>query len=198
MVSGPSGSGKSSFIVRFLECIDAMCDTKFESVTWCYAIWQPLYSHLHDTLNITFHKGIPEFNENRTHTRPTLIIFDDLMSQSNQTVTDLFTKGSHHLSTSVIFITQNLFHRGKGMRDISLNCHYIVCFKNPRDAAQFSHLSRQVVPKNSRFLQESYEDACSKPHGYILLDLKQETPDNLRFRTNIFPGEKLTVYVEKV
>ena len=45
------------------------------------------------------------------------------------------------------------------------------------------------MPENKLFLQESYNDATSQPHGYLLLDLKQDTPDQIRFRTNIFPGD---------
>ena len=45
---------------------------------------------------------------------------------------------------SVIFLTQNLFHKNKHMRTISLNAHYLVLFKNPRDVEQFTTLARQM------------------------------------------------------
>ncbi|CAH0403841.1 unnamed protein product [Chilo suppressalis] len=108
------------------------------------------------------------------------------------------TKGSHHRNLSVIFITQNLFHQGKGQRDISLNANYIVIFKNPRYRSQIQHLARQVCPENTRFFQEIYYDATAQPHGYLLLDLKQSTPENCRFRTCIFPEDsKHYVYVQR-
>jgi hypothetical protein len=47
----------------------------------------------------------------------------------------LFTKKSHHRNISVMYIEQNLFHKGKNHRTISLNAHYMVLFKNPRDEA---------------------------------------------------------------
>lgn len=102
---------------------------------------------------------------------------------------DLFTKGSHHKNLSVIFITQNVFHQGRGQRDISLNSNYIVIFKNPRDRAQIQQLARQVYPENPKFLQEAYHDATSRPHGYLLLDLKQSTPEEYRVRSCIFPED---------
>ncbi|OXU20717.1 hypothetical protein TSAR_014692 [Trichomalopsis sarcophagae] len=34
-------------------------------------------------------------------------------------------------------------------------------------------------------------DACSRPHSYLLLDLKQDKPDDFRFRTCVFPDDKL-------
>ena len=80
---------------------------------------------------------------------------------------DLFTKGSHHKNISVMFITQNIFHKSTHSRDISLNASYIVLFKNPRDRAQIQHLVRQIYPEDSKFLQEAYQDATAKGHGYI-------------------------------
>ena len=75
------------------------------------------------------------------------------------------------------------------MRDISLNCHYIVCFKNPRDQAQINYLARQLYPSNTKFIQEAYQDATRNAHGYLLFDLKQNTPDEHRVRTNVFPSD---------
>jgi len=78
-------------------------------------------------------------------THSTLLILDDLMNETNQNVTDLFTKGSHHRNLSVAYIVQNLFNNGKH-RTISLNSHYIVVFKNPRHASQIVHLAKQAYP----------------------------------------------------
>jgi hypothetical protein len=35
------------------------------------------------------------------------------------------------------------------------------------------------------------------PFGYLLVDLKQDTDERCRIRTNIFPGETHYVYVRK-
>lgn len=173
-----------------------MCDTHFQRILFYYSEWQSGYSEYGKS--IEFRDGLPQPADYSSDNEcPKLIIIDDLMRESsNNTIVDLFTKGSHHKNLSVVFITQNLFHQGHGQRDISLNANYIVVFKNPRDRAQFQHLARQIYPENPRFLQEAYHDATSKPHGYLLLDLKQSTPDNCRFRTNIFPSDGFSyVYV---
>lgn len=143
-------------------------------------------------------RGVPEI-EKFSDLKPRLIILDDLMRETDHSIIDLFTKGSHHFNVSVIFVTQNIFNQGKGRRDISLNCHYIVCFKNPRDRQQIQTLARQVYPENSRYIQEAYKDATSQPHGYLLFDLKQSTPDIYRFRTAIFDTDNPSniVYVPK-
>jgi len=94
-------------------------------------------------------------------------------------------------------MVQNFFNKNRHMRTISLNAQYIVLFKNPRDSSQFIHLAKQLYPHNSRFAHEAYVDATKRPYGYILLDLRSDQDDDLRLRTNIFPGERQIVYVPK-
>jgi hypothetical protein len=36
----------------------------------------------------------------------------------------------------------------------------------------------------------------ARPHGYMVIDMKQNTPDILRLRTFIFPVEEQKAYVE--
>ena len=96
-----------------------------------------------------------------------------------------------------MYLTQNLFPPGKLSRTISLNSHYMIVFKNPRDSLGISTLARQMYPHNTNFLLQSFQDATAKPYGYLLLDLHQLTPDNMRLRTNILPGEKQIVYFKR-
>lgn len=191
LISGPSGSGKTVFVVNFLNNLKNMCNISFDEIHWHYGKYKPL----NIGVPVVFYQGLPDLEETNY---PKLIIIDDLMRESDGRVVDLFTKGCHHGNTSVLFLTQNLFHQGKGQRDISLNAHYIVCFKNPRDKAQIRHLALQVSPEKPMFLQEAFADATSEPYGYLLLDLKQDTPDEYRYRTSIFPTDPLNfVYVPR-
>jgi len=109
-------------------------------------------------------------------------------------VADIFTKISHQRNISILHLTQNLFDKN---RKISLNAHYLVLFKNPRDAGQFSILARQLYPSSWKFAIEAYKDATSAPYGYLLIDLKPEQDERCRLRTNVFPGETQFVYVRK-
>ena len=68
--------------------------------------------------------------------------------------------------------------------------------KNPADKLQIQTLECQLFPGSGYFM-EAYEDATQKPFGYLLVDLAQTTPENLRLRTNIFPPERTVVYVKK-
>ena len=193
LVAGPTGCGKSHFVYELLRNLPTQVNVAFHDVIWCYGEWQPLYDEV-KSLGVKFHEGV--LHNVPKDGKPRLIIIDDLMREADGHVVDMFTKGSHHRNLSVIFITQNLFHQNKGQRDISLNAHYIIVFKNPRDGAQITYLARQICPENPKFIQEAYKDATSIPHGYLLLDLKQNTSDTIRFRTQIFDKHPV-IYVPK-
>ena len=192
IISGPSGSGKSSFCIRFLQNLKTLCTKSHFSggITWCYSERAAVPSL--PGLNVRFHEGVPEKigDAQGGGGKPCLVILDDLLNTVySEQVCDLFTKGSHHRNISVILITQNLFHQGKYCRDISLNAKYLVQLKTVRDKQQFMHLARQVYPEHSSSLYKAYLDATKRPHGYFILDLSQDTNDLLRFRTNVFPDE---------
>ena len=119
------------------------------------------------------------------------------MSKAGDTkdLADLFTKGSHHRNLTIIYIVQNLFDKSKSMRTASLNSQYLVLFKSPRDKTIVQHLGNQMYPKNTKFLVDAFEDATQVPYGYLLLDLRQDTPEDMRVRSNILPGEQEAAYV---
>jgi len=51
------------------------------------------------------------------------------------------------------------------------------------------YLVNQVYPEDSISLRNAYLDATQDPHGYLFLDLTEDTMDDLKFRTNIFPTD---------
>ena len=120
------------------------------------------------------------------------MVIDDQMADAgnDKRIVNLFTRGSHHHNLSVIYIVQNLFHQGKGSRSISLNSHYLVLFKNPRDKLQILTLAKQMCSRNTDSFINHYEEAVQKPFGYLLVDLKTTTQDNCRLRTNVLLGEE--------
>ena len=145
--------------------------------------------------NIEFVEGIPENLEKDSyfdiHKRNLMVIDDQMADAGNdKRIVNLFTRGSHHRNLSVIYIVQNLFHQGKGSQSISLNSHYLVLFKNPRDKLQILTLAKKIYPRNTDSFINHYEEAVQRPFGYLLVDLKTTTPDNCRLRTNVLPGEE--------
>jgi hypothetical protein len=117
---------------------------------------------------------------------------DDLMweSRSSIQVGNLFTRVAHHRHCFIIHITQNLFQGGSMARTQSLNAHYFVLFKNPRDRLQVTYLGRQIYPQQQDFFLSSFEDATKRDHGYLLIDLGPTTWEKLRLRTNILVQDK--------
>ena len=193
LVAGPTGSGKTRFVFRLIENARTMIDPPPRRIVYCYGEYQRLFD---DYSGVMFHRGLPEL-EYFDGSEPVLLVIDDLMNETDESVANLFTKGSHHRNVSVVFLVQNLFHKNKHVRTISLNTHYIVLFKNPRDASQFTNLARQMYPNRSAFAVEAYKDATREPYSYLLVDLRPEQDEDLRLRTNIFPGESQYVYVPK-
>ena len=193
IVAGPSGCGKSTLIKELIAHKELMMDPVPDHIVWHYGEWQPMYEMME---GVEFVEGLPDVTRLDTR-KKTLIIIDDLMAETDKSVTNLFTKGSHHRNVSVLHLVQNLFDKNKHTRTISLNAHYLVIFKNPRDASQITHLAKQMYPGHVHFLQEVFADAALKPYAYLLVDLKQDTPEHLRLRTNILPDQVQYVYMRK-
>ena len=150
-----------------------MMTPKPDRLLWCYGEYQTLYETVE---GIEFQKGLLNL-DNLDPREKHLIILDDLMDETDQRVASLFTKKSHHRNISVMYIVHNLFHRGKHHRTTSLNAHYMVLFKNLTDVSQIMALAHQMYPRRTQFSLEAFARATARPHGYMVIDMKQNTPD---------------------
>ena len=195
LLAGPTQVGKSWFLRDLLAERKRMFNPPPDKVIWFYGIYQKLY---HEIPDVTFVEGLPSDYRKYLGDR-SLMILDDLMTETggDERLTSLFTKESHHLNLSIIFITQNLFYKGKEMRNVSLNSQYLILFKNRRDMSQIMHLGKQLYPRMQKFFQEVYEDATKEPFSYLLVDLKNDTNERMRLRTRILPGETQFVYAPR-
>jgi hypothetical protein len=195
IVAGCTPSGKTVWVKSPLENAQTTISPTPQRIIWCYGQWQPSYFDMMRIMpGIEFNEGIPVDIDNADYlevSQRNLIVLDDIMARSgkDKRISDLSTKGSHHRNLSIIYIVQNIFYQGKEMRNISLNAHYIVLFKSPRDKQHISMLARQINPGKVQAFMRSYEYATSRPHGYFMWDLKPTTSDQDRLKTNILPGE---------
>ena len=188
MVTGPTGCGKTRFVFKLIENAGIMIEPPTPKIVYCYGEYQQLFRNYPQ---VTFHQGLPN-TDDFDGSEPVLLIVDDLMHETDETIANLFTKGSHHRNVSVIFLLQNLFHKNKYIRTIILNSHYMVLFKNPRDASQFASLARQMYPKQSAFAIEAYKDATREPYGYLFVDLRPDRTKNFDCERTYSPQRLVT------
>ena len=197
-VCGQTQSGKSYFVRRMLRHLEELFYPVPTKIIYCYGEYQNEFDELHPSVELVeeFPSNVNELTRGYDNS---LIVLDDLMSEcsNDQRVVDLFTRGSHHRGISVLYLAQNLFPSGKLSRTISLNSHYMLIFRNPRDSMGITTLAKQMFPKHTNYLLEAFHDATCKPYGYLLIDCHQLNPKNLRLRTNILPGERQIAYVKK-
>ena len=196
MIAGMTGSGKTAQVRSLLKQALGTIYPPPERIVCCYSQWQPAYTQMLVAMpHIEFFKGTPRALEQDSYfdvNKRNLIVFDDQLidTSKDKRIVNLFTRSSHHRNLSVIYIVQNLFHQGKGSRRISLNSHYLLLFKNPREKLQILTLAKQMYPGQTDFFLNQYKDAVKRPFGYLLIDLKTSTQDSSRLGTNVLPSEE--------
>jgi hypothetical protein len=53
------------------------------------------------------------------------------------------------------------------------------------DVLQIMALAHQMYSRRTQFFLEAFTRATARPHGYMVIDMKQNTPNILRLRTFI-------------
>lgn len=200
-VAGPTSSGKTVFVRRLLTHHRSLTTIGKGTINviWCYGSWQSSYTEEIPGCNIHYHQGLVTIDQVKK-LRPHMIVIDDLMNEcaGNPELSAFFTKHSHHEQVSDVFIIQNLFYQAKEMRNISLNSHYVVAMKNPRDREQLLNFAKQMYSGRRKVLEEVFNDAFKKPFSYILFDFKNDTPESMRLRTRLFPEENKRGKIEPI
>ena len=193
MISGPSGCGKSTLVEQLITRASEAFDVTPDRVVFCYSRDQSLYADIarKSTIPIEFVQGLPADLKPAPNS---LVIIDDLQGEG-PTISDWFTKNSHHFNCSVMYLVQNLFLNTPHHRTCNLNTHVLCVFKNPRDKVQVMCLARQISPENPKFILSAFSQATEMPHGYLVFNLKQATPDHLRLRDSFF--DEATFFVDK-
>lgn len=167
-----------------------------------YKAWQPIYDYWKSSnLVNVFIENLPDeetiIQLFKTYQRKggCIAIFDDLQGQIDETMKNIFTIYSHHYDATILLLAQSLFLESKTYRTCSLNAHYIILMKNKRDQASVTYLARQVSPYRTKYITEAYMAATKTPYSYLLFDMRQETNDIVRLRSNIF-SDCVSIYFE--
>lgn len=193
IIAGPSQSGKSTFVFNLLKHADNLIDSPFDYVVVFSGSKENMFHEL-DTFfpsnTITHIQGLPkDIDKYILPNRTGLFILDDLQRQasSEDTVGDIFTKRGHHENLSVCLILQNLFHEGRERRTCMRSCHYMVLFHNPLDHSISYTIAHRLDPSKKKSLVHLIT-TVQQAYRYILIDGKQDTPHQARFRSDIFSG----------
>jgi hypothetical protein len=198
VISGPSGSGKTTFLLKFLSEYKNLINPIPKSVLYCYSEYNEKIKIMQNG-GVIVHAGVPDEVLLNQQVKPSLLILDDLMQDATENfLTKIFTKQSHHQNISVIFITQNLFE--PKLKVARNNSHYIVLLRSPSAALQIRNLGTQLFPRQLDFFLDAYKLATSAKFGYLVLDLHPGSETVLRLRTNIFKerdDEELTIFLPK-
>ena len=198
LIAGPTQAGKSFFFNQVLE--QQLIQPSPSRIIYVYGHSHPDLANLKRLYeSVEFVQGIKNFLPLLSTIDPSernLVVLDDQMVEAGklEEISDLFTKGSHHQNITAVYIVQNVFDKGKVHRTISLNSQYIILFKNPRDQGHVRSLAQQVYPNQVKYFISAFQDATEQNHGYLVLDLHPETPDQVRLRTKIFQNEEMVIY----
>jgi energy-coupling factor transporter ATP-binding protein EcfA2 len=187
-IAGPSGSGKSTLLKDIIANAALIFSPAPVEIIICYAIYQPLYDSYQQLspVPVKFVEGLAMLDSLPKDRLSRIIVYDDLMDviSSSQEIADFYTKYSHHYNYSIITLVQNLFHRGKHFRTISLNCHHFWLLKSVRDYSVIQTIGRQMG--SQKFVFESYLDAIKSKFGYLFLNCSPVCDDLARVRAKIF------------
>ena len=202
IVSGCSGSGKTTWVYKLLENSRDLITPEIRTVYYFYTQDQP---HLFRTMKelglvnqfVQDAPTVEKITEISSAEENVLLIVDDNMKNVGADMSEIFTTFRHR-NVSVVFLTQNLFLQNKDYRTMSLNSNYIVIMKNPRDASQIVNFAKQFSPHSTRYVTDSFKNAtANRAYSYLLFDLRQNTDEKLRVRTRIFPDEApMSTYIE--
>jgi len=201
LVSGPSASGKTTFVKKLIMRRNKLYNRHPGRVIWFYNVYQDMYDvMLRLGIVDEFIQGMCTMDWIRENTEMSncTIVIDDMAGQATEDTAAIFSVGAHHNDVNVIFICQNLFTRNRFFRDISLNSTYLVLFKNVRDKQQITSFARQFAPGKTKEFAKIYYEATKRPHSYLMLDYHQETKEDHRILSNLLGEQNEPVNIFKL
>ena len=191
ILSGPSSSGKSTLLLKFIAESDTLIDPPPKSILYCFG-------EMTDTIpimqkaGIAVYSGVPPEELIKKQEKPCLLILDDLLlSISEAYLSALFTAKSHHQNFAVVFVTQNLFERK--IKVARQNAQYLILMRSPNSALAIRNIGTQLFLRQLDYFLDAYKQATNQPYGYLMIDMHAASDPQLRLRTNIFKDDEAAV-----
>lgn len=196
ILSGPSGSGKTTILLKILQNAKTMIHPSPKEILYCYGQFSDTVTKV-ENMGIKVYQGVPSEEELSVYDIPLFLILDDCQQIiTEERLSSLFTKETHHNSIGCLITVQNLFD--KKLKAARSNAHYYILTRSPSAQLSVRNLGCQLFPSNLSFFMDSYKKATKENFGYLMIDLHPSSPTDLRLRTNIFPPEEVTVYLPQV
>ena len=203
--AGGSSCGKTTLVLSILRDAHVLFEDPrcSQNIIYYYREYQPKFDEFKkENIVREWVPKLPTVEDVKEKTLPykhrggSIIVIDDWGEDLNKDISTIFSVISHHTNTVAILLVQNLYLKNPVFRDISLNAMYIILFKSPRDGTQIRHFAQQFQPGESRWVVEAFQRATQKPYSYLLFDLHQTTPNEIRVRTD-FLCDIVTIYKKK-
>ena len=201
IIYGPSFSGKSTFVQKVLTN-PYLWEEPIDKIHYYYGIESESLKKMKELFpSANFTYGLPEDLE--TPFDPNLnevAVFDDLGAEIEQSkeFCQFLSRITHHKRIHAFVISQFIFGGGKFKRQQASNYSMVVLFPSKRSAYQIQILGKQVGVADSRFIVQAYNDATKENHGFLILDLRESSPSEVRLVSNIFlekPPHAVCVYI---
>ena len=185
IIGGGSGTGKTTLLKRLVN--ECHFETPFDKIIYCYPHYLDESPCYFDQI-IEYRPGLGDLEYFSQLPKNSLVIFDDMMHEcgNSNEIMKLFSVIARKKNLSVIFIVQNVFDKGKQIRNIRINATGFILF-NFFTANDITHrLIRDIGLKNivpRRLLDNIYD----KSFSYIYVDLHPKRHSRFEsVKSNIF------------
>lgn len=202
LLCGPSNSGKTRLIKRFIEHREQLFSQHFDQIIYCHPhkivsnIDQQLFQELEDIYPpIEFIPGLPDLKELMNLTGNTLLILEDMIDLliSSSEYSNLFSVYSSHYNISILTTSQNYFQHGKFAKTVLRNQSFLILFETRNDRQSANIISRQMFPGRSQFITHCFnwlsQNIINRVDRYLYVECASNSPLPGNFpqiRTNIF------------
>ena len=160
LICGQSGCGKSTLAGTLVRYRHEMFDPVPAKVIWIYSERVSIPPDLlDDNLIDECYQGYESYQFLRERLMAnraigTLCILDDALSSSSliRDIDRIFFELGHHSNTSLIMISQELFHKHTAYRTACKQLSHLWLFPSKRSATDIHNLARQIAPSNYKYI----------------------------------------------
>jgi len=181
LIIGGSGAGKTQTFLNILHNFSGTFQNIF-LITKNKD--EPLYNYLADKLKdkgFEIFEGINSAPDLDTFDKKeqTLVVFDDLVLEKNQSAIEEYYIRARKLNCSVIYLSQSYYAVPLNIRR---NLTYLVIKRLQSLKDLYSILREYALGVDKKVLKKMYEDATQTKQDFLLVDMEAEAED--RFRKN--------------